>query len=148
MHGKPFQYTPDQEQTLNNIASQNPLIAGHAVYSACVMLGLDCELNASEINMKMMGEDGLTDDESTPKGKLYPNPNNGNMQYDYGLSIGSVGEFIIFDVAGKEVAIYKLSEGENNTLKISEAALKNGIYFYQVSVNGHTAEHNKLIIIK
>jgi hypothetical protein len=79
--------------------------------------------------------------------KLYPNPNNGNMQLDYSLNEGETGIVKIMDVTGKLVATYVLEKDKAN-IAISEAALKNGVYFYQIIVNGEVIKSDKLVIIK
>jgi hypothetical protein len=79
--------------------------------------------------------------------KLYPNPNNGNMQLDYSLSENETGIVKIMDVTGKLVASYVLEKDKTN-IAISEAALKNGVYFYQIIVNGEVINSDKLVIIK
>jgi hypothetical protein len=79
--------------------------------------------------------------------KLYPNPNNGNMQLDYSLSEGENGIVKIMDVTGKLIITYVLEKDKTN-IAISEAALKNGVYFYQIIVNGEVVNSDKLVIIK
>jgi hypothetical protein len=79
--------------------------------------------------------------------KLYPNPNNGNMQLDYSLNEGEAGILKIMDVTGKLVASYVLENSKTN-IAISEAALQNGVYFYQIIVNGEVVNSDKLVIIK
>ena len=82
-----------------------------------------------------------------PFGKLFPNPNNGEMQYDYTLLEGSSGEFIIFDISGRKLATYKLSKGYNSLI-IDQGNLSNGLYIYKTLVNRQFVDQNKLIIIK
>jgi hypothetical protein len=80
-------------------------------------------------------------------GKLYPNPNNGTMQYDYSLPIGSIGTLSILDIFGRELASYILSSG-NNSLIIQETTLSSGVYVFKVNINGAIVSQNKLIIVK
>jgi len=134
-------------KTLYDIAKQEPVLGGtDAVYGARAMLGLDFNF-LNGVNPLMLQN---KKDQKAPamSGKVYPNPNNGTMQYDYSIPTGSMGEFMIYDLSGIRVADYRLSEGENNTLKISETNLKDGIYFYLVIVNGEVKARDKLIIIK
>ena len=70
------------------------------------------------------------------------------MQYEYSINVGNIGEFILYDIAGDEISRYRLSEGDGNILKISDAALKNGVYFYRTIINGQVEDKNKIVIIK
>ena len=79
--------------------------------------------------------------------KLYPNPNDGNFQIDYQLSEGEKGNFTIFDIMGKMLLSYNLVS-EKNTLKISESALNNGLYFYKIIIDNNVVITDKLLIIK
>jgi hypothetical protein len=78
--------------------------------------------------------------------KLYPNPSNGSMLLEYELEEGQSGEFEIYDLLGKKVANYKLTEGEN-TLSVEESRLNQGIYIYRISVAGQVVKTAKISII-
>jgi hypothetical protein len=80
-------------------------------------------------------------------GKLYPNPNNGNMQYDYSMRTGSTGELKIYDITGQLLETYILKTGINS-LNIDQSHLSNGIYVYSVKVDGQIIEQNKIVVIK
>jgi hypothetical protein len=80
--------------------------------------------------------------------KLYPNPNDGEMIFEYSLPLQSSGVFMLYDITGRIINKYKLLEGQNNLLKISETELKNGIYFYSVIIDGKIKGYNKIIIVK
>jgi hypothetical protein len=82
------------------------------------------------------------------KGKVYPNPNDGTMQFDYSLAQGNIGEFVIYSLSGVKVAEYRLAEGDKNTLRITEPNLVDGIYFYTEIIDGAVITNGKLIIIK
>jgi len=77
--------------------------------------------------------------------KIYPNPNDGNMQIDYELSEEDTGELIIIDLMGRKLKTYYLFENKNK-IKISEGALKNGLYFYQIIINDQIISVDKFII--
>ena len=79
--------------------------------------------------------------------KLYPNPNDGNMQLDYKFQEGQEGKLIIFDIMGKKLFTFPLVN-EINTLKISESSLNNGLYFYKIIINNEIVSIDKLIISK
>ncbi|MBW8050317.1 MAG: T9SS type A sorting domain-containing protein [Cytophagales bacterium] len=79
--------------------------------------------------------------------KVYPNPNDGNMQIDYQLHKWQEGKLIMYDIMGKLLFTYKLVN-EKNTLKISESALSYGLYFYKIVIDNNVVSTDKLLIIK
>ena len=81
-------------------------------------------------------------------GKLYPNPNNGTMQFTYSLMQQGAAIFELYNITGTLINTYKLQQGESNVLLINETELKNGIYFYKVIVNGEVINNEKIVIIK
>ncbi|MFH2143799.1 MAG: T9SS type A sorting domain-containing protein [Bacteroidota bacterium] len=82
-----------------------------------------------------------------PFAKLYPNPNNGNMELQYYFDKGQDGNIAIFDNVGRKVIQYDLDAGKNH-LNISNDKLENGIYVYKITSGGKTIVEEKLIIIK
>jgi len=80
-------------------------------------------------------------------GKIYPNPNNGSMQFDYSLDAGQKGSLQIFDLTGKMISQYELSESSKSLL-ISEESLSTGVYLYRYFINGEMKSSDKLVIIK
>ena len=79
---------------------------------------------------------------------LSPNPNDGNMILKYSTKPNSKAEMKIYDVTGRLINSYKLTEGDNNTLKISEDELQNGIYFYNVIIDNKVKSQSKIVIVK
>lgn len=76
---------------------------------------------------------------------VYPNPNNGIMQFNYILT--KKAELIITDITGRILNIYVLDETQKNTA-IKEYELKTGIYFYSVKQNNVILKQDKFVIIK
>ncbi len=91
---------------------------------------------------------GIDENEQASFFKLHPNPNDGNMIFEYSLQENTKGIFMLYDVTGRLVNSYTLNQGMNNSMKISEDALQNGIYFYKVIVNDEMIQSDKLIILK
>ena len=78
---------------------------------------------------------------------LYPNPNNGRMLLNYSLKPNDKATLFIYDIAGKWISTYPLNSSVTQ-MSINDELLNNGIYFYQIRVNGRMIQSNKLVIIK
>jgi hypothetical protein len=98
---------------------------------ACLVTGVDVNYKSAENDLS----------------KLFPNPNNGNMQFDYELDRGEKGELLIFNALGQFIKKYTLTEGINS-LQISETTLENGIYFYQEVIKDQLTASHKFVILK
>ncbi len=73
----------------------------------------------------------------------YPNPANENVNFNYNLN--SNAKVTIHDVTGKQIGNLKLVSGlEKATYNTSD--LNNGIYFYNVYVDGVKTTTNKFIV--
>lgn len=77
---------------------------------------------------------------------IYPNPNDGNMIFDYSLEKNANGELVVSDITGHVISRYQLENG-TTTMSINESELGGGIYFYKVVVNGKVVRSDKLVII-
>ena len=80
--------------------------------------------------------------------KLFPNPNDGTMNFIYSLKEASKGVMVIYDLTGKAVANYQLASGLDNQILINETNLSNGVYFYKVIIDNEIKVSDKIVIIK
>jgi ligand-binding sensor domain-containing protein len=96
--------------------------------------------------MGPLGISGVQEIQNNDQVLLYPNPSSGNITVRYSLKPSDKGKLVIYDVTGKLIADYLL-ESSKGQMQVS-SDLKNGIYFYQVIVNGGVVKSDKLIIIK
>ena len=78
---------------------------------------------------------------------LFPNPNNGTMVLDYNLGNYTDAKVNVFDITGKVISTYKLSDTKG-MLQMNEQSLNNGIYFYSILVGEKTIKTDKIVIIK
>jgi len=53
----------------------------------------------------------------------------------------------IYSIEGRKIACHKLNSAEKK-IKIQENLFSNGMYFYQIHLNGNVAAQDRLIIIK
>ena len=133
-----FEFDEYQKNVLLNIAYQNPISGGEAVYDARVMLFLDAD-------------DYYFDQERTTNtciaenyqrsGKIIPNPNNGTMIFVYELLKDEKGKLEIFDVKGRVLKEYLLSNNQSFQ-NIELNGTSSGIYFYRFTIN------NQIILIQ
>lgn len=78
---------------------------------------------------------------------VYPNPNDGNFQIDYLLPENEKGILKIYDMFGKNIMNYSLSEGKNS-IHINATSLKQGIYFYRATAGSKVIAADKIVVIK
>lgn len=140
-----YRYDSSEVSQLENVAYQNPIHGGDAVFMSRIMLFIDVidlEMTKSmPINNHMVSNDEITNY------KLYPNPNGGEMQFSYKLSEKETGYILIYDLLGKQISSYKLLN-DATFINIHEKQLQNGIYFYQVFINENRVYSGKVIICK
>ncbi|MBX2960144.1 MAG: T9SS type A sorting domain-containing protein [Flavobacteriales bacterium] len=144
-----FEFTPTDSSTLTNIALQDPLVCGTAIYSARVMMNIDVnDYSVDNTNNNRLINVSKTEAVTilpTIKGKWYPNPAKDEVYYEIQLSDEQSGQLVVVDLMGKEHASASLING-NNKITFDVKMLPNGIYFYRVMVNNKIQEVNKFII--
>jgi type IX secretion system substrate protein len=79
--------------------------------------------------------------------KIYPNPNNGNMQVDYSIADGMNGSMEILDITGRELNEFMLNQGRH-TITVNGDYLPQGIYFFRMLVNNGAVATKRVAIIK
>jgi len=78
---------------------------------------------------------------------IFPNPNNGNMQVNYEISLNTNGVFEIYDPIGRRLYSFPLYGGKNS-FSLSELMLPKGVYFYQATAGNKRIAANKFVVIK
>lgn len=144
-----FDLDSTQTALLDSIAYQSPVTGGDAVLKARVMLGLiiddfddDGDTDGDRIRRNIQTSDTLINSFN-----LYPNPNDGTMELDYNLEENKSCSLEIYSITGQPISKFNLRQGQN-TLKINETKLSNGIYFYCIFVNDRIVKRDKLVILK
>jgi hypothetical protein len=148
-----YAYSTVDVTDLNNIAIQCPLSGGNAVYQARITLMTMANDVIEFIDNCDKGQRSLIQSHPVTENgdfnfRLYPNPNDGNMTFDYSSPDYSNGKLMLYDVTGRFVNSYNLNEGLNNSLKISEDQLQNGIYIYKIFVNNEIIASDRVVIVK
>jgi hypothetical protein len=139
-----FSFSSSDSATLFNIAMQKPLMAGDAVYSARIMLGI--EPGASENKTTNKISEQLNVKTKIYSAKIYPNPTGEEATLDYAVSENESGSLEIYSVLGEEITSFKLKPQERLTFITS--GIQSGVYFYKVIINKENISSGKLIIIK
>ncbi|MBE7443599.1 MAG: T9SS type A sorting domain-containing protein, partial [Flavobacteriales bacterium] len=143
-----FEFSPTDSTVLYDIAIQDPLVCGTAIYNARVMMNIDINDYSVDANgNRLMNTNDAAEKQvqQIVKGKLYPNPSQHTVNYEITLATEQVGVLVFYDLMGKEVLASQLTSGDNKlTLDVSK--FKNGLYLYKVFVNGKPQETGKFII--
>ncbi|MFI5220439.1 MAG: T9SS type A sorting domain-containing protein [Bacteroidia bacterium] len=140
-------FTPEQYQILYDIALQNPIWGGRAVYWARVLLELEVDDFYEDSMGGRFGQPKFVNlSGSSRRGKLFPNPANDYVVYKIRLNENESGEFQIFNVLCEKQKSFNLHEGENSA-QIDTKDLEAGIYIYKVVLNNAFKEKGKLIVI-
>lgn len=138
-----YTYDSLQEATLNDIAEQNPLSGGPAVYTARVMLDVDYD--------DFGPENGNRIEESNSAGDnyihIYPNPADDILNIDYLVKDNEYGMILITDMTGRELIRQKL-ESNSKKLSVSTKHLPNGVYHLQLLINDELIGYQKLVIMR
>ncbi len=142
-------YDSTEIVTLQNVAYQNPLSGGDAVYMARVMLFMNMTDDDNAGGEKSLHWYNLPDDKAPTKEafRLYPNPNNGKMILEYNLNEDEKGIITFYNLTGTVVNSFNFSNTASH-LNIDISNISAGSYFYNVKVNDVNVKSDKLIIIK
>ncbi|WP_266367136.1 T9SS type A sorting domain-containing protein [Tellurirhabdus rosea] len=91
-------------------------------------------------------DEKLFANEKVSVSNVFPNPANDYAEFDYQLA-PAAGEVkvLIYNVLGAPIADYAFDKGERK-LRIVTRDWSNGIYFYQLSVDGKKVATKKLLI--
>ena len=141
-----FTISSADSTTLYNIAIQDPLNCGTAIYDARVMLGIDIN-DYSTPGHRMDPFDETPTAVEDKIGVLYPNPAHSSCTYEATLTDAQSGFIMMYDLSGKLLQSYKLNSGDNK-LEMDLSGFAKGVYMYQIVINGETLEHKKLVISK
>jgi hypothetical protein len=142
--GIPY-FAAEDSAYLCQLATEDPANLGNAVYSAQVMVG---ECYGGDESARFIDRSPETPQViPVSRGKIYPNPNDGQMQAEFMLKDAEKGLLEILSLSGNKLSSYILNTGPNSFV-IDESRLQAGIYLYRITINGSVTEIKKLIIVK
>lgn len=105
---------------------------GEVSTDVVVVTGACCRLGATETNTA--AANAIT---------VYPNPGNGEFTFTFTAEETDVVQLRVLDLSGREVANRTLS---STSAAVSLTELTDGIYIYQLSINGAVQKQDRLII--
>jgi hypothetical protein len=134
--------------TLLNIAKQNVIKGGTAVYDARLMIGQFFD-DLSTMRTLEVSSSNLPNNPNVfdNYGKMYPNPTNANFYYEITLNEGETGTIELFNILGNKLLYKPLREGQN-TIEFQAGGLANGVYLYKLFLNNSFKGLGKLILSK
>ncbi|MFH2142059.1 MAG: right-handed parallel beta-helix repeat-containing protein, partial [Bacteroidota bacterium] len=148
-----FDMDAAQEQAIRNIAATGGSVAKKA--QRILAMVFDEEyiqspvLKLNPFNTKNLVNENSEFNSSSgevlvPIAKLYPNPNDGNMELQYSFEEKQDGKIIIYDNIGRITMEYDL-KADKNHLKISSNKLENGVYIYKITSGSEIILEEKLV---
>jgi hypothetical protein len=150
MQDSTYIYSTSDIDAIHNIAIQCPFDGGSAVWQArvlyCTILNQVIEFE-DPCDQKAKTTPSYGSGGNTANFWVYPNPTDGDMTLVYNIPGDSKGRMVIYDVAGRVIKTYNLSN-KGTSLKINEGNLVPGEYFCSVYINDILDGTQKLTIIK
>ena len=134
----------EQMETLTDIAEQNPISGGPAVYTARVMMDVDFNDFAPDEAPRLSGNVQEMPEHIV---NIYPNPTSGETILTCELFENENGTLEIFDMLGNLQMKYILKEGEN-TIVINMNHLASGIYLSKIRINDALDIISKIVLFR
>ena len=135
----------DTVNVLNSIAFMHPFYGGEAVFWARAILHIDVDDIMPALRRGQFEPYDNITEVNELKGTLHPNPASNEVTFTHGYSDNAEVKIKIYDVYGKQIALYKL-ESKNITFNIT--GYHQAIYYIHVYINDLEKETHKLTIIK
>ncbi|NBR13026.1 MAG: T9SS C-terminal target domain-containing protein [Crocinitomicaceae bacterium] len=138
---KEIEFTAEDSLVLNEIAYLSPRVAGNAVYTARVLLGLmiiDTETYAAKSAQSNSGIEYSTI-------KIYPNPSSEFFHYELPLKEGENGIVSIMDISGKVLQTWAV-DFNGNLGSFYVQNYSKGVYVFELTINNDQKIVQKLIV--
>ncbi len=79
--------------------------------------------------------------------RVYPNPNHGNMRFDYYARHGTYIQLEVFDATGRQTDYVKVPVAFNGDHTYEyQAPLTQGVYFYTFRIDGQVASRGRFVV--
>ena len=136
-----YGFNAADQATLDNIALQNPLTSGDAVYIAQVILGKEYEYSSNQSGYRLVEEQS-----KLPEIEVHPNPNSGQFTIAVYSAIQPNDRLILFDQAGRErLTLPLVQQKKFYNLDLADQ-LETGVYIVALSRNDQLIYESKVVI--
>ncbi len=142
-----FELDSIQNNTLEEIAYQNPISGGSAVYGARTILNLDLSDNIGEISERRKEQELVTKSDLIMTGKLFPNPTSGEFTLILANSPESKGILEIYDIIGNLVQSQFFYPKEKE-VKINLTSRVAGLYTIKIVIDDSVQGYEKIVVQK
>ena len=133
--------------SLGTSTDQNPTItftAGSYIVSLVVEVDTLCWDSVAQSIVVIDTVTGLASLESQVSGfKLFPNPNTGTFTIEFSYGASDNASFHMYDMLGRTVKVVPLM-GKGKAVTISEENLYNGLYIYELRIDGEIKVSDKV----
>lgn len=138
-----YQFTPEQEDALNQLAYLTPYSGGDAVYTARVLLNIDPDDVGLDF-VKPKAPQPKASNEITAK--VFPNPTKDKLTIQFTDVIEADALICIYNNMGSLVYNDYISKGNSEKI-LDVSKLKSGLYFYNVSIYTIKVTSGKITIL-
>lgn len=76
----------------------------------------------------------------------YPNPVDGSTTIRYQVPQGSTASLVIYDLEGKQVQSFNISEAGEGSLELTSGTLAPGVYVYSLLVDGAKVDSKNMVV--
>lgn len=140
-----YEFTPEQYETLFNIANQDPIFGGTAVYSARVMIDLDVDDFTTEEGFRLASNKPKDNFSFAGGFTVKPNPTKESFKILLKNIIDENRNVKIYNAFGQLVSRFNVSENE---ISVSTEKFRSGIYTILLLSGDKIIKRQKISIIK
>lgn len=136
-----YSFSPEDSVALFDVAYQDPIYGGTAVFSARVMLGIDVENSSTRRSSNSISSNTILEPNFV---RFFPNPATDYVNYEITLEPNESASLEIVDLFGRIIFSKKIDyDSKTGFIDFEEKAV--GFYSYRVNLKGKT-ETGKLVI--
>jgi hypothetical protein len=136
-----YSFSPEDSVALFDVAYQDPIYGGTAVFSARVMLGIDVENSSTRRSSNSISSNTMLEPNFV---RFFPNPATDYVNYEITLEPNETARLEIVDLFGRIIFSKKI-DYDNKTGFIDFKEKAAGFYSFKVNLKGKT-ETGKLVI--
>ena len=136
-----YSFSPEDSAALFDVAYQDPIYGGTAVFSARVMLGIDVENSSTRRSSNSISSNTILELNFV---RFFPNPATDYVNYEITLEPNETASLEIIDLFGRIIFSKKI-DYDNKTGFIDFKEKESGLYTFKVNLKGKS-ETGKLVV--